>query len=116
MSSFSFSGNYAMAETGVFWDLNQCEIPVGLSAKDVMSVIRKNLLALGDKNATHMKMIKDIVLWASGRPEPSTLMLIMGATSFDFLETVEHLKRDKKFLFLYVHPPPPMVISISVDG
>jgi len=45
-------------------------------------------------------MLEDIVSWSAEHPEPSTLFLIVGDTSRDFLDVVQLLKSKKNYNFI----------------
>ncbi|XP_010513781.1 PREDICTED: uncharacterized protein LOC104789838 [Camelina sativa] len=124
-----FPGDYATAETGVFWDIEQCEVPVGeLNAGEVVAKISSNLSSFGHHfpsegiklnhfPAGHMyarqtKILEDIVSWSAEHPEPCTLMLIVGDTSHDFVEVVGLLKSMKNY---QVHLISPSDIDDPID-
>ncbi|EOA24918.1 hypothetical protein CARUB_v10018209mg [Capsella rubella] len=130
-----FPGEYAAAETGIFWDIEQCEIPDELNAGEVVQRVRSvisdaghhgtvSMSAYGDMTgldfpsegiklnhfpaghtyARHTKMLEDIVSWSAEHPEPSTLLLILGDTSDDFVQVVKLLKSRKNYHVILVHP------------
>ncbi|XP_010413317.1 PREDICTED: uncharacterized protein LOC104699675 [Camelina sativa] len=56
-----FPGDYATAETGVFWDIEQCEIPVGeLNANEVLEKIRSNLSSFGHRGPLSIRAYGDL--------------------------------------------------------
>ncbi|KAL1208117.1 hypothetical protein V5N11_010093 [Cardamine amara subsp. amara] len=127
-------GDFAAAETSIFWDIEDCEIgeltateavnniksaissaghhgPVSIRAYGDMTghdfpteEIKLNHFPTGERYARHTKILEDIISWAAQQPLPSNLMLIIGDTSGDFVEIVELLKSRKNYRFLLVHP------------
>ncbi|XP_010512585.1 PREDICTED: meiosis arrest female protein 1 homolog [Camelina sativa] len=56
-----FPGDYATAETGVFWDIDQCEIPAGeLNANEVLEKIRSNLSSFGHRGPVSIRAYGDL--------------------------------------------------------
>ncbi|CAA0387994.1 putative NYN domain, limkain-b1-type, meiosis regulator and mRNA stability factor 1 [Arabidopsis thaliana] len=126
-----FPGDFAAAETGIFWDIEDCKIPDDLNAGDALKNIKSalssdghhgtvsvraygdttgldfpsegiklNHFPAGERYARQTKMLEDIVSWSAEHPEPSTLFLIVGDTSRDFLDVVQLLKSKKNYNFI----------------
>ncbi|VVA92812.1 unnamed protein product [Arabis nemorensis] len=103
--------SYAAAKTVVFWDIEDCKIPVGLSAGEVSKNIRTSLANKGyhgtveiraygesrddlvstgiklyhfpteNKDARDKQILVDVYFWAVDNPERANVMLIMGDIS-----------------------------------
>ncbi|VVB06576.1 unnamed protein product [Arabis nemorensis] len=121
-----FPGNFAAAEIGIFWDLEDCKIgnvsasetlqnikltisraghhgTVSIRAYGDMSGlefpsdgIKLNHFPAGERYARHTKILEDIVSWSGEHPEPSNLMLIMKDNISDDLIEIVELLKSRK--------------------
>ncbi|KAF2565083.1 hypothetical protein F2Q70_00018195 [Brassica cretica] len=101
-SGMSFSGPYITSETGVFWDIDECEIPEELNAAQnpfecpgegvhpracdspgfnqvkKSSDVKLNHFHAGEKRENLTRILEDIVEWSLENSEPSVVVLVLG--------------------------------------
>ncbi|CAN7003072.1 unnamed protein product [Brassica oleracea var. botrytis] len=59
-SGMSFSGPCITSETGVFWDIDECEIPEELNAAQVLQRMRQNFSEGGHRGPVSFRAYGDM--------------------------------------------------------
>ncbi|XP_018453614.2 uncharacterized protein LOC108824715 [Raphanus sativus] len=129
-----FPGFFAVARTGIFWDIDQFKIDAQSNAYSTAQNIRRTLSVAGHLGKVeimaygvddghdfkeeakftsfpagadtdrHTKMLEDIRVWSSNSPSPSNLFLIMGDSAVDFKPVIESLVSSRHYKIHYVKP------------
>ncbi|KAF2616197.1 hypothetical protein F2Q70_00009072 [Brassica cretica] len=142
-SGMSFSGPYITSETGVFWDIDECEIPEELNAAQnpfecpgegvhpracdspgfnqvkKSSDVKLNHFHAGEKRENLTRILEDIVEWSLENSEPSVVVLVLGDlgdVGAYIAEVMRLLKIQKNYEFMVVYPPPPRPTLTVVSG
>ncbi|KAJ7977736.1 Meiosis arrest female protein 1 [Quillaja saponaria] len=129
---------YAMAQTSVWWDIENCQVPNGCDphgiAQNISSALAKmnyggriSIYAYGDtlripssiqhalsstgislhhvpagvKDASHKKIVVDMLLWAVDNPAPASILLISGDRGFS---NALHQLRMRRYIILLAQP------------
>ncbi|CAL9245440.1 unnamed protein product, partial [Arabidopsis halleri] len=95
-SSLSSFGHHGPVSISGYGDMTGHEFP--------SEGIKLNHFPAGEMYARHTKMLEDIIAWSAEHPKPSTLMLIVGDISDDFVEVVQLLKSKKNYHVIVIHP------------